>query len=117
MLAQRLPSRRTCTSHLRPWVLSPASCPAARSFSSTPLRPAAPAPAPAPAKAKGKGKRAKDPLEHFYSESLNLPRTAFPLRAEAAKRDKLFWDRTTDELYQWQVRSLRSLSVRVVHVF
>lgn len=55
-------------------------------------------------KAKGK-RRAKDPIDQFYSDSLNLPKTAFPLRAEANRREKLFWNRTTDSLYQWQVRS------------
>ncbi|GAA5868985.1 hypothetical protein JCM8547_003242 [Rhodosporidiobolus lusitaniae] len=57
-----------------------------------------------PKKAKGKGKKRKDPLEHFYSESLNLPKTSFPLRAEASKREKLFWQRTTDGLYEWQAK-------------
>ncbi|KWU46368.1 isoleucyl-tRNA synthetase [Rhodotorula sp. JG-1b] len=52
-------------------------------------------------KAKGK-RRAKDPIDQFYSDSLNLPKTAFPLRAEANRREKLFWNRTTDSLYQWQ---------------
>ncbi|GAA5989113.1 hypothetical protein JCM10908_001163 [Rhodotorula pacifica] len=52
-------------------------------------------------KAKGK-RKVKDPIEQFYSDSLNLPKTAFPLRAEANRREKLFWDRTTDRLYQWQ---------------
>lgn len=56
------------------------------------------------AKAKGK-RKAKDPVEQFYSDSLNLPKTAFPLRAEANRREKLFWDRTTDGLYRWQVRT------------
>ncbi|GAA5862969.1 hypothetical protein JCM3774_006704 [Rhodotorula dairenensis] len=52
-------------------------------------------------KAKGK-RKAKDPVDQFYSDSLSLPRTAFPLRAEAHRREKLFWNRTTDNLYQWQ---------------
>jgi len=110
MLVQRistLPSRRISTAPVRPWVLSPSSLASPRSFASTPLRPAAPPPAPA-SPGKKKGKRAKDPLDNFYSESLNLPKTVFPLRAEAARRDKLFWARTTDELYQWQVRPSRS---------
>jgi isoleucyl-tRNA synthetase len=62
-----------------------------------------------PKKPKAKGKKAKDPLQHFYSESLNLPKTAFPLRAQATKREGLFWQRTTDRLYDWQVRC--SLSI------
>ncbi|GAA5835693.1 hypothetical protein JCM9279_004619 [Rhodotorula babjevae] len=105
MLAQRisaLPSRRISTAPIRPWVLSPASLASPRSFASTPLRPAAPPPPPPASPTKKRGKRAKDPLDNFYSDSLNLPKTAFPLRAEAARRDKLFWARTTDELYQWQ---------------
>ncbi|BGP46250.1 isoleucine-tRNA ligase [Rhodotorula kratochvilovae] len=105
MLVQRmaaLPTRRVCVAPIRPWALSTASLAAARSFASTSPRTATPAP-PKP-KGKGKGKKHKDPLEHFYSESLSLPKTAFPLRAEAAKREKLFWDRTTDDLYQWQAQ-------------
>lgn len=51
-----------------------------------------------------KSRPSKGPLDSFYSNSLYLPKTAFPLRAEASKRDKLFWKRTTDELYEWQVR-------------
>ncbi|GAA5903873.1 isoleucine--tRNA ligase ISM1 [Sporobolomyces salmoneus] len=47
-------------------------------------------------------KKPKDALSQYYSESLNLPKTAFPLRAEAAKREKLFWKRTTEDLYEWQ---------------
>ncbi|GAA5896774.1 hypothetical protein JCM5296_002998 [Sporobolomyces johnsonii] len=54
--------------------------------------------------AKSAPKKPKDDLAHFYSSSLNLPNTAFPLRAEAVKREKLFWQRTTDELYEWQAK-------------
>ncbi|GAA6026796.1 hypothetical protein JCM8097_005868 [Rhodosporidiobolus ruineniae] len=53
-----------------------------------------------------KGKKPKDPLEHFYSESLELPKTAFPLRAEATRRERLFWKRTTDDLYEWQSQQM-----------
>ncbi|GAA5822946.1 hypothetical protein JCM5353_007907 [Sporobolomyces roseus] len=53
---------------------------------------------------KKKQKPIKDPLAQYYSESLNLPKTAFPLRAEAVKREKLFWDRTTQSLYEWQAK-------------
>ncbi|GAA5970004.1 hypothetical protein JCM11641_000230 [Rhodosporidiobolus odoratus] len=76
---------------------------------STQLRTFFPCPSPTsssppPVKKPKKPKKPKDPLEHFYSTSLNLPQTAFPLRAEATKREKLFWERTTDELYQWQAK-------------
>lgn len=59
-------------------------------------------------KAKGK-RRVKDPVDQFYSDSLKLPKTAFPLRAEANRREKLFWKRTTDNLYRWQVRARRGI--------
>jgi len=62
----------------------------------------APATALTAAGKKGKG-RAKDGAAHVHQASLLLPRTGFPLRADAAKRERLFWDRTTDELYKWQV--------------
>ncbi|KAM0753694.1 isoleucyl-tRNA synthetase [Meredithblackwellia eburnea MCA 4105] len=39
-----------------------------------------------------------------YSATVNLPTTAFPLRAEAEKREKLFRRRTTDDLYDWQAK-------------
>ncbi|GAA5882562.1 hypothetical protein JCM16303_002043 [Sporobolomyces ruberrimus] len=51
-------------------------------------------------------KKQKDPLSQYYSESLNLPKTAFPLRAEAVKREKLFWKRTTEDLYDWQSKQI-----------
>ncbi|KAI8873501.1 isoleucyl-tRNA synthetase [Ramicandelaber brevisporus] len=38
-----------------------------------------------------------------YSDTLLLPKTPFPLRANAAKRDHLFRDRCTKELYEWQL--------------
>lgn len=41
--------------------------------------------------------------KHAYSDTLNLPRTPFPLKADAAKREILFRKRTTEELYDWQV--------------
>lgn len=37
-----------------------------------------------------------------FSHTLHLPSTAFSIRANAAQRDKLFYDRTCTELYQWQ---------------
>ncbi|GAA6059397.1 hypothetical protein JCM10212_003629 [Sporobolomyces blumeae] len=67
----------------------------------TPLSSASTATPPSP---KSKPKKPKDPVAQYYSESLNLPKTAFPLRAEAAKREKLFWKRTTDDLYEWQAK-------------
>lgn len=51
-------------------------------------------------------KAPKDEKAQYYSKSLRLPRTAFPLRADAGKREQLFWRRTTDELYAWQVRTI-----------
>ena len=59
---------------------------------------------------KPKQRPPKDPKAQFYSQSLNLPTTPFPLRAGAGKREKLFWRRTTDELYSWQVSDERPLS-------
>ncbi|ORX51537.1 isoleucyl-tRNA synthetase [Hesseltinella vesiculosa] len=38
-----------------------------------------------------------------YSHTLQLPKTSFPLRADAAKREHLFRDRTTKDLYPWQL--------------
>ncbi|GAA5908415.1 hypothetical protein JCM6882_007930 [Rhodosporidiobolus microsporus] len=70
----------------------------------SPTSSASPPSPPPQAKKQRKPKKPKDPLEHFYSESLNLPKTAFPLRAEATRREKLFWRRTTDELYAWQAK-------------
>ncbi|KAJ2809113.1 isoleucine-tRNA ligase [Coemansia guatemalensis] len=47
----------------------------------------------------GDSKKAKNP----YSHTLKLPRTTFPLRADAARREKQFRDRCTDALYRWQL--------------
>lgn len=52
--------------------------------------------------AKGKGK-AKQPSNPFR-DTLLLPKTDFPLRADAANREKLFRGRTTEDLYRWQWR-------------
>ncbi|RKP27445.1 tRNA synthetases class I-domain-containing protein [Syncephalis pseudoplumigaleata] len=41
-------------------------------------------------------------VEKQYSDTLLLPRTDFPLRANAVKRDPLFRERCTDRLYAWQ---------------
>lgn len=41
--------------------------------------------------------------ENPYTNTILLPKTKFPLRADAAKREHLFRDRCTKELYPWQV--------------
>lgn len=38
-----------------------------------------------------------------YTNTILLPKTNFPLRADAAKREHLFRDRCTKDLYPWQV--------------
>ncbi|KAG9298343.1 hypothetical protein G9A89_002831 [Geosiphon pyriformis] len=40
-----------------------------------------------------------------YSDTLLLPKTDFPLRADPIKREKLFRERCTTELYQWQLEN------------
>ncbi|KAJ2738352.1 isoleucine-tRNA ligase [Coemansia sp. Cherry 401B] len=47
--------------------------------------------------------KAKNP----YSHTLRLPRTGFPLRADAARREKEFRKRCTDTLYEWQLENNR----------
>ncbi|RCH90022.1 hypothetical protein CU098_002672, partial [Rhizopus stolonifer] len=42
--------------------------------------------------------------ENPYTKTILLPKTSFPLRAEAAKREHLFRDRCTKELYPWQLK-------------
>lgn len=44
----------------------------------------------------------KDKGSKEFSHTLQLPNTPFGIRANAAQRDKLFYDRTCGELYQWQ---------------
>ncbi|KAI8970947.1 tRNA synthetases class I-domain-containing protein [Pilobolus umbonatus] len=39
-----------------------------------------------------------------YTNTLLLPKTEFPLRADAARREHLFRDRCTKELYEWQLK-------------
>lgn len=39
-----------------------------------------------------------------YTNTILLPKTKFPLRADAANREHLFRDRCTTELYPWQVK-------------
>ncbi|KAJ1799096.1 isoleucine-tRNA ligase [Coemansia sp. RSA 2399] len=40
-----------------------------------------------------------------YSHTLKLPKTEFPLRANAARREKQFRERCTDLLYEWQLKN------------
>ncbi|KAI9492549.1 isoleucyl-tRNA synthetase [Zychaea mexicana] len=40
-----------------------------------------------------------------YTDTLLLPKTPFPLRANAATREHLFRDRCTKELYPWQLEN------------
>ncbi|KAI9487472.1 MAG: tRNA synthetases class I-domain-containing protein [Benjaminiella poitrasii] len=40
-----------------------------------------------------------------YTKTILLPKTEFPLRAEAAKREHLFRDRCTKDLYIWQLKN------------
>ena len=48
-----------------------------------------------------------------YASSLRLPKTRFPLWSEPDKRELPFRDRTTTELYRWQVRGSRQPRVRL----
>jgi isoleucyl-tRNA synthetase len=45
-----------------------------------------------------------------YAKTLLLPKTDFPLRADAVNREKLFRKKTTESLYKWQVRFLQMRS-------
>ncbi|KAI9258793.1 Isoleucyl-tRNA synthetase [Phascolomyces articulosus] len=40
-----------------------------------------------------------------YTDTLLLPKTSFPLRANAATREHLFHDRSTKDLYPWQLKN------------
>ncbi|KAI8087562.1 tRNA synthetases class I-domain-containing protein [Thamnidium elegans] len=40
-----------------------------------------------------------------YTNTILLPKTNFPLRADAAKREHLFRDRCTKDLYPWQLKN------------
>ncbi|KAJ2840823.1 isoleucine-tRNA ligase, partial [Coemansia erecta] len=42
---------------------------------------------------------------NLYSHTLKLPKTDFPLRADAARREKQFRERCTDQLYEWQLKN------------
>lgn len=50
---------------------------------------------------------AKSTKRNPYTDTLLLPKTPFPLRANAAAREHLFRDRCTKELYPWQVHAHR----------
>ncbi|KAG1377113.1 hypothetical protein G6F61_007015 [Rhizopus arrhizus] len=43
--------------------------------------------------------------ENPYTKTLLLPKTSFPLRANAATREHLFRDRCTKDLYPWQLKN------------
>ncbi|KAI8971969.1 tRNA synthetases class I-domain-containing protein [Mycotypha africana] len=43
--------------------------------------------------------------ENPYTKTLLLPKTKFPLRADAAKREHLFRERCTKDLYSWQLEN------------
>ncbi|KAG0209952.1 hypothetical protein BGX28_009823 [Mortierella sp. GBA30] len=49
-----------------------------------------------------KKKAVKEKPESKYASTLLLPKTAFPLRAEAATRETTFRQRSTADLYPWQ---------------
>ncbi|ORX71494.1 isoleucyl-tRNA synthetase [Linderina pennispora] len=51
--------------------------------------------------ADSKGKKQPSP----YAHTLKLPKTAFPLRADAVNREKQFRERCTDQLYPWQLKN------------
>src|SRR5438034_526413 len=50
-----------------------------------------------------KSKVNKNDLNKMYSDTLLLPKTNFPLRADAVNREILFRDKCSKDLYQWQV--------------
>ncbi|KAI5475544.1 isoleucyl-trna synthetase [Pseudohyphozyma bogoriensis] len=45
-------------------------------------------------------------VERSYTDTIKLPKTPFPLRADAVNREKLFRGRTTTELYAWQAKQV-----------
>lgn len=55
--------------------------------------------------------------ENPYTKTILLPKTKFPLRAEAAKREHLFRDRCTKELYEWQVIRLCHPLILSIFIF
>ncbi|KAF9965115.1 hypothetical protein BGZ70_005390 [Mortierella alpina] len=59
-------------------------------------------------------KLAKDKPDQKYASTLLLPKTDFPLRADAAVRESLFRQRCTTDLYAWQ-RENNSGDLFVLH--
>ena len=59
--------------------------------------------------------------ENPYTNTILLPKTKFPLRADAAKREHLFRDRCTKDLYPWQVNfnwfALKFMLISIVFFF
>ena len=51
--------------------------------------------------------------ERIYEHTLNLPKTEFPMRANAAVNEIKFRSRTTEQLYRWQVTSFTHKSVHI----
>ncbi|KAH8548878.1 Isoleucyl-tRNA synthetase [Umbelopsis sp. PMI_123] len=51
------------------------------------------------------GNPVKKQSKNLYESTVLLPNTPFPLRADAAKREHLFHDRCTKDLYHWQLRN------------
>ncbi|SPO46449.1 probable ISM1 - isoleucine-tRNA ligase, mitochondrial [Moesziomyces antarcticus] len=62
-----------------------------------------------------KQERRKDADAKEFSHTLQLPSTPFGIRANAAQRDHLFYDRTCGELYAWQRARLDSTGDFVFH--
>jgi isoleucyl-tRNA synthetase len=52
----------------------------------------------------------KSKRKKFFSHTLNLPKTSFPMRANAYKREPRFVERTTTNLYRWQQAERRTNS-------
>ncbi|CAB5357408.1 unnamed protein product [Rhizophagus irregularis] len=52
-----------------------------------------------------KSKVNNNDLSKLYSDTLLLPKTNFPLRADAANREILFQDRCSKDLYKWQIEN------------
>ncbi|CAB4478517.1 unnamed protein product [Rhizophagus irregularis] len=56
-------------------------------------------------KSSKKSKVNNNDLSKLYSDTLLLPKTNFPLRADAANREILFQDRCSKDLYKWQIEN------------
>ncbi|CAB4494523.1 unnamed protein product [Rhizophagus irregularis] len=52
-----------------------------------------------------KSKVNNNDLSKLYSDTLLLPKTNFPLRADAANREISFQDRCSNDLYKWQIEN------------